>query len=126
MRRGQQSRGLFQFAFDFGETFSFTTHARWINKGFFYPTFIEPGDPDFSFANPNSVNTNSVPSRIFVDLLATVKLQTDFAKAFELYAGVDNVLNQDPPRFPGANGSGNNVLFNPVGRMFKLGLRSNF
>jgi outer membrane receptor protein involved in Fe transport len=111
---------------DLGESFSFTTHARWVNKGFFYPTFIEPGDPDFSFSNPNSVNTNSVPSRIFVDLLATVRLQTDFAKAFELYAGIDNVLDQDPPRFPGANGSGNNVLFNPVGRMFKLGLRSTF
>jgi outer membrane receptor protein involved in Fe transport len=112
--------------FDFGEMVSFATHARWINKGFFYPTFVEPSDPGFSFANPNSVNTNSVPSRIFVDLLATVRLPTDFAKGFELYAGVDNVLNQDPPRFPGANGSGNNVLFNPVGRMFKLGLRSNF
>jgi iron complex outermembrane recepter protein len=111
---------------DLGDRFSFVTHARWINKGFFYPTFVAPGDPDFSFSNPNSVNTNSVPSRIFVDMLATVRLQTDFAKAFELYFGVDNVLNQDPPRFPGANGSGNNVLFNPVGRMFKLGLRSSF
>jgi outer membrane receptor protein involved in Fe transport len=72
------------------------------------------------------VNTNSVPSRIFVDMLATVRPQTDWLKSAEFYFGVDNVFNQDPPRFPGANGSGNNVLFNPVGRMFKLGLRSNF
>lgn len=112
--------------FDFGEAFSFATHARWINKGFFYPTFVEPGDPDFSFANPNSVNTNSVPSRIFVDMLATVRPQTDWLKSAEFYFGVDNIFNQDPPRFPGANGSGNNVLFNPVGRMFKVGVRSSF
>jgi outer membrane receptor protein involved in Fe transport len=42
---------------------------------------------------------------------------------FKFYAGVDNLLNQDPPNFPGANGSGNNVLFNPVGRTFKAGVR---
>lgn len=109
---------------DLGEMFSFTTHARWINKGFFFPTFIEEGDPNFSFSNPNSVNTNSVPSRIFVDMLATVRLP--WAKGFEIYGGVDNVFNQDPPRFPGANGSGNNILFNPVGRMFKMGARATF
>jgi outer membrane receptor protein involved in Fe transport len=109
---------------DLGEMFSFTTHARWINKGFFYPTFIEEGDPGFSFSDPNSVNTNSVPSRIFVDMLATVRLP--WAKGFEIYGGVDNVFNQDPPRFPGANGSGNNILFNPVGRMFKMGARASF
>jgi len=111
---------------DLGESFSFTTHARWINKGFFYPTFIAPGDPGFALTDPNSVNTNSVPSRIFVDLLATVKLHTDWTKGLELYVGVDNVFDEDPPRFPGANGSGNNVLFNPVGRFFKGGIRANF
>ena len=111
---------------DLGEMFSLSTHARWIDRGFFYPTFVEPGDPGFSFSNPNSVNTNSVPSRIFIDLLGTVRLQTGWAKGLELYAGVDNVFDQDPPRFPGANGSGNNVLFNPVGRMFKAGVRANF
>jgi iron complex outermembrane recepter protein len=39
------------------------------------------------------------------------------------YAGVDNIFDVDPPRVPGANGTGNNVLFDPVGRMWKLGLR---
>jgi outer membrane receptor protein involved in Fe transport len=111
---------------DLGERFSLSTHARWINKGFFYPTFVEPGDPNFSLSNPNSVNTNSVPSRIFIDLLATVRLHPAWTKGLELYLGVDNVFDEDPPRFPGANGSGNNVLFNPVGRFFKGGIRANF
>jgi outer membrane receptor protein involved in Fe transport len=59
-------------------------------------------------------------------MLATVRLDSALTKGLEVYFGVDNVLNQDPPRFPGANGSGNNVLFNPVGRMFKVGARMNF
>jgi outer membrane receptor protein involved in Fe transport len=43
-----------------------------------------------------------------------------------VYVGVDNLFNVDPPAFPGANGSGNNVLFNPVGRLFKAGLRFSY
>jgi iron complex outermembrane recepter protein len=112
--------------FDFGETFSFNTHLRWINKGFFFPTFIEPGDPGFALTDPNSVNTNSVPSRTYVDVLATMRLSTAWTRGLEVYAGVDNLFDVDPPRFPGANGSGNNVLFNPVGRMFKGGVRATF
>jgi outer membrane receptor protein involved in Fe transport len=112
--------------FDIGEMFSFNTHVRWINSGFFFPTFIEPGDPGFSLDDPNSVNTNSVPSRTYVDMLATLRLSTAWTESLEIYAGVDNVFNVDPPRFPGANGSGNNVLFNPVGRFFKGGIRARF
>jgi outer membrane receptor protein involved in Fe transport len=111
---------------DLGEMFSFTTHARWINRGFFYPTFVAPGDPNYSLLNPNSVNTNTVPSRIFIDLMATVRPHMPWAKGLEFYVGVDNVFDEDPPRFPGANGSGNNVLFNPVGRFFKGGIRASF
>ncbi len=111
---------------DLGEAFSFNTHLRWINKGFFFPSFVEPGDPGFSFDNPNSVNINSLSSRTYVDLLATYRLSTGFTEEFEIYAGVDNLFDQDPPRFPGANGAGNNVLFNPVGRFFKGGVRVRF
>lgn len=111
---------------DIGENFTFNTHVRWINNGFFYPGFLEPGDPGYSLASPNSVNTNSVPSKTYVDLLATVRLPTPWTQGLEVYAGVDNVFNVDPPRFPGANGSGNNVLFNPVGRFFKGGIRASF
>ncbi len=111
---------------DLGDRFSFSTHARWINSGFFFPTFVEPGDDGFALTNPNSVNTNSVPSKVFVDLLATARFDTPATSNLEVFAGVDNVFNVDPPRFPGANGSGNNILFNPVGRFFKGGIRLAF
>ncbi|MXP42459.1 TonB-dependent receptor [Altererythrobacter soli] len=111
---------------DIGESFTFNTHVRWINSGFFFPTFVEPGDPDFAFTNPNSANTNSVPSRTYVDLMATYRMDLGFAERTEIYFGVDNVFDQDPPKFPGANGAGNNVLFNPIGRFFKGGVRAKF
>jgi outer membrane receptor protein involved in Fe transport len=111
---------------DFADRFAFTSHVRWINKGFFYPSFLEPGDPGYSLESPNSVNTNSVPSRFYVDILGSAKLPVGGDRDVELFAGIDNLFNQDPPRFPGANGSGNNVLFSPVGRMFKGGIRATF
>jgi len=47
-------------------------------------------------------------------------------RKFDFYVGVDNVFDVDPPNFPGANGSGNNILFNPVGQYFKAGVRASF
>ncbi|WP_231958706.1 TonB-dependent receptor domain-containing protein [Altererythrobacter sp. B11] len=111
---------------EFLENYAFTSHFRWINKGFFFPTFLEPGDPGYSLQSPNSVNTNTLPSRFYVDILGSAKLPFGGAKEVEVFAGIDNLFNVDPPRFPGANGSGNNVLFNPVGRMFKGGIRASF
>ncbi len=111
---------------DLGEMFSFNTHVRWINSGFFFPTFIAPGDPGFSLSDPNSVDINSIESKTYVDLMATVKFSTGFTDKLEVYGGVDNVFNVDPPLFPGANGAGNNVLFNPMGRFFKGGVRVAF
>ena len=112
--------------FDFDDRFAFVSHFRWINKGFFFPSFIEPGDPGYSLESPNSVNTNSLPSRFYVDILASAKLAVGASGEVEIFGGIDNLFNVDPPRFPGANGSGNNVLFNPVGRMFKGGVRATF
>ena len=110
-----------------GEKFDFNTHVRWINKGFYNAAFIGAEQKGYSITLPNSSSTNAMPSRTFVDVLATYKLPLypDTGEA-ALFFGVDNLFNTDPPRFPGANGSGNNVLFNPVGRMFKAGLRVSY
>jgi len=111
----------------FGRTFDFVTHLRWINKGFYNAAFIGPDQPGYSITLPNSSSTNDMPSRTYVDLLATYKLDLfDNNRQAAFYVGVDNVANIDPPPFPGANGSGNNVLFNPVGRFFKAGVRLNY
>jgi len=111
---------------DLGKVFSVSGHVRWISKGFFFPTFIEPGDPGFTLADANSVNTNDIPARTYLDLLTTVKVPTSSSTKIAFFFGVDNVFDKDPPNFPGANGAGNNILFSPVGRMYKFGLRTSF
>lgn len=108
---------------ELGEQFTLTTHARWINKGFYNAAFVGAEQDGYAITAPNSSSTNAMPSRIYFDMLASFKIEEEDGPGFRFYAGVDNLLNQDPPRFPGANGSGNNVLFNPVGRTFKAGVR---
>lgn len=111
---------------ELGKRFSINTHMRWISQGFFYPGFVAEGDPGYDVYASNSVNTNTVPSRFYVDLLGTVKIHPRNSQEYQVYFGIDNLFNVDPPNFPGANASGNNILFNPVGRMFKFGVRANF
>lgn len=111
---------------DLADRFSFSTHVRWINKGFYNAAFIGPNQAGYVITGPNSSNTNSVPSKTYVDLVATFKVRQQGTQKFDVFFGVDNLFDTDPPRVPGANGSGNNVLFNPVGQSFKAGVRGTF
>jgi outer membrane receptor protein involved in Fe transport len=113
---------------ELGELFAVSTHIRWINKGFYNAAFVGAEQPGFSLTRTDSSNTNAMPGRTYVDIMGTVKIPSPLAgkSKMSVYFGVDNLFNIDPPAYPGANGSGNNVLFNPVGRMYKAGVRATF
>ncbi|MBO9581704.1 MAG: TonB-dependent receptor [Sphingobium sp.] len=112
--------------FELGKIFSFSTHVRWINKGFYNAAFVGPEQAGYTITRTDSSSTNAMPSRTYVDILGTVKMPLNGGHPLSVFAGIDNLFNVDPPNFPGANGSGNNVLFNPVGRMYKFGVRAAF
>jgi len=101
---------------------SLDLHLRYIPPGRYNALFIGPDEPGYSIALPNSSNTNHVPGALYADLLA----QYDFTRGSQTwtaFAGVNNIADKDPPRVPGANGSGSNVIFDPVGRTFRIGVR---
>jgi iron complex outermembrane receptor protein len=104
--------------------FSTNLHNRFIPAGTYNVAFIGPDQPGYSITNPASSNTNHVKAALYTDLLLQYEFPARGAKSsFTVYGGVDNLANVDPPRVPGANGTGNNVLFDPIGRMWKLGVR---
>jgi iron complex outermembrane recepter protein len=112
---------------ELGESFEFNTHVRWINEGFYNAAFIGAEQEGYSITLPNSSSTNAMPGRTYVDVVGQYHLwRSDEDGEGTLYAAIDNLFNTDPPNFPGANGSGNNVLFNPVGRMFRVGVRFSY
>jgi iron complex outermembrane recepter protein len=43
-----------------------------------------------------------------------------------VYAGVQNLMNRDPPVAPSNQGSTNNILFDTLGRTYRLGVRAGF
>jgi iron complex outermembrane receptor protein len=100
-----------------------SVHARYIPEGIYNAAFIGPDQSGYSITLPNSSNTNAMPSRTYVDLVGQYSFSVAGENNFVVFAGVNNLTNAENPRFPGANGSGNNVLFDPVGRTYKLGFR---
>jgi iron complex outermembrane receptor protein len=101
-------------------------HSRYIPTGRYNASFIGPDEPGYSILLPNSSNKNDVTDAWYFDIVGQYDLSRTTNGGFVVYAGINNLGNQDPPRTPGANGSGNNVLFDPVGRTYKMGFRMQY
>ena len=83
---------------------------------------IGPEDPGYSITLPNSVNTNRVAGRTYVHL----SVNYDLSEHFTVFGVVTNIFNATPPPNPTAIGSYNPVLYDIVGRNFRIGVRANF
>ena len=107
-------------------------HGKYIPAGRYNALFIGPEDPRYAAAlstpsNPlfgATSNNNTVSSAFYGD----VTVQYDVIKTAEgrqltAFFGVNNITDLDPPRVPGANGSGQSILFDPIGRNFRGGFR---
>jgi iron complex outermembrane recepter protein len=102
---------------------SVSLHGRFIPAGIYNAAFVGPDQSGYNIKLTNSSNTNHVKSATYLDLVAEYRFDASKWGELSVYGGVNNLLDTDPPRVPGANGTGNNLLFDPVGRNFKLGVR---
>jgi len=100
-----------------------SVHGRYIPSGYYNAAFIGQEQEGYNIALPNSSNTNAVPDAVYIDIMGMVDVISEGNRKLTFYAGVDNLFDKDPPLIPGANGTGNNLLFNPVGQAFKAGVR---
>ena len=98
-------------------------HARYIPSGIFNTAFIGPDDPDFAITLPTSVNDNTIPDRFYMDLSLTQSVPFGNGNEAEAFFAVNNLFDRDPPAMPSGNLGTNQVLFDPVGRAFKVGVR---
>lgn len=105
------------------DAFNLTVHGRYIPSGSYNVDFIGPDDPRYDITLTNSVNNNRVKSATYIDLLAQYDVLRRNGQKVTFFAASDNIFNIDPPRVPGAPGTGSNITFNPVGRTFKVGAR---
>ncbi len=107
-------------------------HGKYIPAGRYNALFIGPEDPRYAAAlsDPKNAlygatsNINTVPSAFYGDVTVQYDvIRSQGGRSLTAFVGVNNILDKDPPRFPGANGSGQSILFDPVGRAYRGGLR---
>jgi len=105
---------------------SLTFHGRYIPSGSYNVSFVGPDADNFAVTLPTSVNNNRVPGRFYLDVAGTLRVAVNSGREFELFGSVNNLLDRDPPAIPSGNLGTNQVLFDPVGRAFRLGARVRF
>ncbi|HWU03861.1 MAG TPA: TonB-dependent receptor, partial [Novosphingobium sp.] len=94
-------------------------HGRYIPPGKFDVLLVGPEDPGYSPSLSNSVNTNRVAGRFYLDMGLNVKVNDQF----EVFGVVNNLFDTDPSMAASAQGGTNQVYFDPIGRNFKFGAR---
>ncbi|MFO1502822.1 MAG: TonB-dependent receptor [Steroidobacteraceae bacterium] len=94
-------------------------HARYISRGKLDALLVGPEDAGYAVTLTNSVSSNRVAARTYIDLSATYKV-TD---QVEIFGAVNNLFDKDPPLAASAQGGTNQVYFDPVGRYLKIGAR---
>jgi outer membrane receptor protein involved in Fe transport len=106
--------------------FSLSLEGRFIDDGLFDSTLIGPEQNGYNVNLPNSINTNHVASAVYVNLGARYKLPSAGEQNVELFLGVQNLLDRDPSVAPSNQGATNMILFDPLGRSYRAGVRMNF
>jgi iron complex outermembrane recepter protein len=106
-----------------------TLQVRYIGRGSYEAITafggapVAPGDPGYSTTNPNSINTNSVASAVYLNLSGSY----EFGEHVSVFASINNLTNRDPPIAPGGNGYPTNpVYFDTYGLTWKVGVRAKF
>jgi len=107
--------------------FSGTVQLRYVGPGKYLTVLptgalpVEPGDPGYDPASPDSISNNHVKSATYVNLSASYKFLDD---RFELFGSLNNAFDKKPVIAPGGNGYPTNpVYFDTYGRTWRVGVR---
>lgn len=103
--------------------FTITSQNRYIPAGGFNVAFIGPDDARYSITDSRSVNNNRVPGRYYMNLAASYRIALRGNQELELFGAINNLFDNSPPPLPSFNLGTNQVLFDPIGRAFKIGAR---
>jgi outer membrane receptor protein involved in Fe transport len=101
---------------------SLTVHNKYIPDGLYNNALIGPDQPGYAINLTNSANSNKVSMSFYTDLSG----QWAFNDTITAYAAVNNVMDREPPAAPSVAGNGNFILFDPIGRSYKVGMRAKF
>lgn len=127
-----QTSGLPRWSFNAQATIeegpmSFTTQVRFISAGIYDVTLVGPTHAGYAPTLANSINVNHIPAETYVNLQMQFTVREDGDRRFQLYGAVNNLLDNDPPNYlPSSTGPTNAVLYDIIGRTFRVGARLTF
>jgi outer membrane receptor protein involved in Fe transport len=105
------------------EPFSITLQGRYITAGKYDATLIGPDDPNYDIFSPLSINDNTVPSYLLFNLSGRVNVINEGGRQLQFFGAINNLFDRTPPLAPGSTGYTNAILFDQVGRTFRVGAR---
>jgi outer membrane receptor protein involved in Fe transport len=105
--------------------------VRYIDSGLYNVLWIDPSDPRY---NPTTtgplesfmVNDNTIDSATYLTLSGRWQLPMRNERSWELFATINNALDEDPPLAPDGAYPTNAAFFDQIGRSFRIGIRGDF
>jgi outer membrane receptor protein involved in Fe transport len=99
--------------------------ARYVSSGIKNASYLGPGQTGFASNQENSIDDNQVPSYVVWGLNASYDIGVKAGKT-QVFAGIQNLFDRDPPLIGTGIGGTNPVLFDTVGRRYQIGARIRF
>lgn len=100
--------------------FGANLNVRYISSSKFDATL-----QDTNFAAANSISDNTFPSATYFNVSLNYDLIKTRDRRLQLFAGIDNLLDKQPPQFA-AIGINNGNPYDVIGRVYRIGMRFNY
>jgi len=95
---------------------------RYIGPTLLDTTLVGPDDPAYNPASSISISQNRRPAVWYVNTGAQYKIIERDNQELQIYGVINNLFDTSPPPFAGSNPTGA-VLYDVIGRTYKVGLR---
>ena len=101
--------------------------VRHISSGVYNAELVGPGQDGYDPLKANSINDNHIGAWTYVNLNASVAVWRQGDQKVEIFGAVNNLFDKDPPKdAPSSFGPTNNVLYDVLGRAYRIGARFQF
>lgn len=104
--------------------FAAQLQGRYLSKGLYNAQLIGPGQEGYSPTAPNSISDNEIGARFYLNLTSQITVYESGRQKLEFFGVANNLLDTMPPdNTPSSSGPGNAVLYDVIGRAYKIGVR---
>ncbi len=100
--------------------------VRYISPGTRDNTLIGPEQAGYSNTLANSTNTNHIGAYWYFNINAQYDILKSGSRSLQVFGVINNLFDRDPPPAPSSFGPTNNVLYDVLGRTYRVGLRFSY